>query len=843
MSEKEPDKDNGRFGGIQSAAKNADASVITEERKGQIGETMWKVATIEGMRWNKLYPYQLIVIEKTDSGWKDTEWKFTLPIPPQSIDIDMPFAITTSATLGGVIEEHNAAPFRVISMTGTTGVLPLKGSANTVERFNPAQTIFAGTVNALNVAETDVKMRVNAVEGDNIIDDAIFDDESSAINRTSGYYQYHLLKTFLEGYAEIKKKETGRNLRLALAMWKDNSVFLVTPMTFRVNRGADGPFEYRYSLQFKAWSRINLNDNKPSFAAYRPHGRQPSQIATVLNNVRAIRGLLQDSRKVLQAARGDINKALFTPMREMTLMLKEIAGTAKSLADFPINIIKDCKESLLTENINQFKSTVEAFNGINGDAYTNFSFNTTSNTTEKTSKLRDLWLETGKPNTKAGRSDNYSSAAKGPNPANKFFDNIEDNLDLFGLFDPAALKLPPKVQGDIQLETKRVLSYTRKDLELMRDSFVSVLEDFEESVGMSDTTYNNTYNIKPKTTAVPKVATEDDLELMFNLNSLIVEANKLCVSNDMDPNKTDSLEYIAGLARRSGIAFTEPKSKFLAPFPYQHTLEQVAQLYLGDSERWYEIAALNGLRQPYVDEVGFDLYLMTNGTENQIQIADVSNLYTGQIVWISSSTVKPEKRRITGIRNVTDGVNVVSLSGDADLEKFVLSSEPKIHAYLPDTVNSQMSIYIPSQDSVDEEDFRVKPIQGVDYFDNLIRVGGISLLLTPNNDIAFLPDGRSQLAVGLTNIVQRARIALSTYKGALMTHPSYGLPIKPGESTADVDAKEVLKAIRDMFSKDPTFSAITAAYVQKTGPTTRISVNIGIAGSSKIIPITTDIRR
>jgi len=153
-----------------------------------------------------------------------------------------------------------------------------------------------------------------------------------------------------------------------------------------------------------------------------------------------------------------------------------------------------------------------------------------------------------------------------------------------------------------------------------------------------------------------------------------------------------------------------------------------------------------------------------------------------------------------------------------------------------------MSIYIPSADSINEDDFQVKTIQGVDYFDNLIRVGGISILLTPDNDIAFT-NGRTPLAVGLTNIVQKARIALSTPRGALMTHPGYGLPVQAGDSTADVNAKDVLRAIQDMFSKDPSFSAITSASVQKTGPVTKISINIGIAGSTQNVPITAEIRR
>jgi hypothetical protein len=51
---------------------------------------------IDGTRWNKVYPYQLIIVEKTASGYANTGKVFTLPIPPTDITISTPFAITTS---------------------------------------------------------------------------------------------------------------------------------------------------------------------------------------------------------------------------------------------------------------------------------------------------------------------------------------------------------------------------------------------------------------------------------------------------------------------------------------------------------------------------------------------------------------------------------------------------------------------------------------------------------------------------------------------------------------------------------------------------------------------------
>lgn len=817
-----PDKAAGRFGIITEASNNNQNDFLKQKENS----SLFEVANVGGERWNQLYPYQLIVVEKDGNSWKESinrQLKFTLPITPQAIDIDMPFAITTSATLGGVVEEHNGAPFRIINFQGTTGVLPLKGTPDSVPGFNIAEGIFAGTVNAASTLKSDL-IRSGIINPDpaNVVPESEFDNIISDINVTSGYFQWHLLRRFFETYATLKKMDSGKTLRLAFAIWKDEAVYLVTPMMFKTQRDAANPYEYRYNLGLKAWARVKLQSSfKPDSTEV--VGRDPNKFARIVTILEGARLAIDNARKIIQSVRGDIKNALLTPLREVQLAAKGVAGVALNLADLPGNVVSDSEEAIVSirkelEDLAlvpaQVKSKIEALGSISSK-----------------SNVGDARLP-----------DTTKQALTGAHPVNKIFANPDENFSVFSKIDPSKVKLPLNVQRQIKAEKARVAAFTRKDFEIRRDSIVSVLVDFAEAVGAGSTTYNEVYGVQPRTTAT-RVATEEDFEVIYNLNNVITEVNKLCVSNTVDPDQQSAVEYIAGLAKRSGIAFTEPRSKFLVPFLANHTLEQLALQYLGDANRWHEIAALNGLREPYVDEVGFDVFLSINGTDNTIQVADVTNLYLGQTIYISSATARPEKRRILGIQKITTGIYIITLSGESDLEKFQTVSQAKIHAYLPDTANSQMSIYIPSQDTPELEDFQVKPIQGIDYFDNLVRVGGISLLLNNNNDIVFTTDGRTKLAVGLNNIVQKARIALATPKGTLLQHPDYGLPVKVGDSTADVSAKNVLKSIQDMFSKDPSFNGVTSAAVNKTGGTTRITINVGIAGTSQIVPITAEIRR
>jgi hypothetical protein len=160
---------------------------------------------------------------------------------------------------------------------------------------------------------------------------------------------------------------------------------------------------------------------------------------------------------------------------------------------------------------------------------------------------------------------------------------------------------------------------------------------------------------------------------------------------------------------------------------------------------------------------------------------------------------------------------------------------------LPNTVNSQQSIYIPSTEPADDTDFQHKAIPGVDYFDPLIRTGGVDLLVDSNGDLVLTEDGDTKLAVGLNNIIQKVRLALNTPKGSLLHHPDYGLPAIFGASTAEVSAQDIADAVRNLFKDDPTFTAVEAVSVIKQGPVAAVTASLAIAGSNAVIPVTVTI--
>lgn len=774
-------------------------------------DPMWEHAKIDGVRWNKAYPYQLILLEKTDTGYRRGSAQFTLPIPPQAISISTPFAISTTVTLGGIVEEHNGAPLKTITFSGTTGVHPLKGTGETLKQAGVVQSILAGTITAISNT-------VSAINADtannrpNLVSDSNLDELKG-----TGYYQFHLLQIFLERYASLKRTENGRDVRLAVAMWKDQAIYLVTPVTFDVRRDASSPWEYQYNLVFRAWRRItHLGQGPDAMSAFKPISRDPNQFTELLNKMQDARRVLQGARDALLAINADAEKVLLEPIREVVLFAKDAMGVATTAADLPSAITSTFKTALL-----ESKAALARI----GDAG---------------HSLRSLADESGKSETGAG-TQSSSGALSGADPGNKLFDNPEDNFALFEKIRPSDLSLPLATLRKINEEKRRIRKLTRLDFEKTRDQFVDFSTTFADAVGAGSPAFDDTYG--RSATASTRTPTPDDFDVMFSLNEICIQMDKLAATSDVNRERTTTMETVAGMASASGIAFTVPTSKFAVPFPYGATLEQLAAQYLGDPDRWHEIVALNGLRQPYVDEEGFDRPLLVNGRGNLLVVSDATDLYISQPVWISSTTTSRTKRHIVAIDRGVPGQVTLTLDGDQDLDRFDVVAGAVLHAFKPDTVNSQMLIYIPSDEPADEESYNTKSIPGVDQFDPLIEAGGVDLLLTQNGDLAITPDGDCRLATGLTNLIQRIRSAMATPRGSLLHHPEYGLGLEVGVSTADLNAKQMLAALQGMVAGDPAFSGISGVAISKVGPVARVAMSVGVTGTNQTIPISVDIRR
>lgn len=173
--------------------------------------------------------------------------------------------------------------------------------------------------------------------------------------------------------------------------------------------------------------------------------------------------------------------------------------------------------------------------------------------------------------------------------------------------------------------------------------------------------------------------------------------------------------------------------------------------------------------------------------------------------------------------------------------RYSTMGEAILQSFLPNTVNSQQTIYIPSDQEPKTGDFRTTDIPGVDTQDELIAVGGADLLLSPRGDLVVTPDGDARWAVGLNNVVQQARLALGVRQGSLNQHPEFGLPLKVGQSVADLDPSEVIRAAEAMFANNPTFAGVSSAALKVADGVAQLGVNVIVASTGQVIPISAEV--
>lgn len=797
----------------EQAKTNKEHVSELEQRSGAI-DAMWDFAAIDAANWNKQFPYQLVIfsekpasepIDQFVSSPHEGPFYFTLPIPPESLTISTPFAINTQVTLGGVIEEHNGAPIRMLSFSGTLGVLPSRParndllSAGAVSAMNSTMGFAAGTITAATAVATSAANAIQNTLGFNGLFANVVPPGDDSLTG-SGYYQFRLLQKFLESYVNLKKKKGNEKLRLGVAIWKDEAVYLATPVSFEVRRSAASPLEYMYNLQFRAWKRVPMYGYSSDALAPQTTPSAPSMwLQKGLALISEARDVCEGLRGVAGAVRADLQQVLDV-FRQTALFAKDSLSVAVTFRDLPANLMLDAVAG--AQEVAQTVDTtlvqlVAASAAVSSEITSAFT--------------------------------SAVAAAKADSSDDSWFTTVIALSDSFSATDTP---MPPVVQQKIQAEIERARTLARTDHENALKTIQNFIQSYSELVGATKTD-------KTPTKATP---TDDDYSLLFALNQAALGMSKIILYASQDTAKEDAIAYVAGLATRSGIAFQQPVAKIAVPFPYGSTLEQIAARYLGDPKRWHEIAALNGLRTPYVDEEGFDIPLIANGKKNEIVVAEPTNLFVGQPVVLSATNTPRTTRRITKIDVITPQMTIVHLNGEEDLHKYTTMGNAFLHAYLPNTVNSQMQLYIPSTSVPRDSNITSKTIPGVNEFDPMLSAGGVDLLLTPSGDLAITSEGDCRLAVGLTNLVQRVRIALGTTRGSLPQHPEFGLGLQPGTSTADLDAKQLLEAAKGLFRNDPAFTDIYSASVVKKGPTLSLSINVGIAGQDIVLPVSVDVK-
>ena len=805
--------------GPQTVKQNLNNAANNGQRS-YVQDGFWLRPDTDITKWNTSCPYQLLVVQvqknnNTLSYTPYLDWQYTLPLPPESFSISTPFAIQTTVTLGGIVEEHNAAPIRQISFRGTTGFLPLRQSGADKSGTGP-QAYKSGT----------------GPQAYNVYQQADFNINGPNANliKTSGFNQIVLLRDFLESYVAKKKinDDEAKSLRLAVAIWKEDQIFLVTPIGFNVVKDSSSPFEYKYSLDFKAWKRVKLNavDNTP--VSPTPIRNSPNLLARAINTVTAARQAVEQIGALKQAVLGDIDYVL-TPFHDTVLLCKDTVGATLSLSDVPLSI----KQQLSVDVSNIKYSSPQLWNTLSSGQTSDPSSIAFRFALQDTTSIQDTPTSNSRYVTNTGLNSTRATAttAAGIKPKKVALKDIP--FELATQIPLSALNLSQDVKKDVQSDLTRVRNLRRIDFENYANTTRSTADKIAFLVGAGDPTYADVYGIN--VTPIKTTSTQSDWDTLNALENTITILQQFAATADGEPAQPPTtLEMFGGLAVASGIAWQQPVSKFAIPFPYSATLENLASRYLGDPNRYMEIVALNGLRAPYIDETGYQIPLLVNGKGQTVVINYNSDLFVGKAVWLSSNTANRVQYSIESI--VTQN-NISTIKMNADVTPYMVNDGAVLESFLTGTICSRNLIWIPSDvEPLDPDSVVTKDIPGVNVTDPMVSIGGVDLLLGADNDLALV-DAEIRYAIGLANIVQWVKIVLAIQQGELVQHKSIGLPLSIGLSLADFSAQDVLNAIRKQLTQDSMFSSIDKISVVQNGPGVNISINAVVAGTSQPLPL------
>lgn len=423
--------------------------------------------------------------------------------------------------------------------------------------------------------------------------------------------------------------------------------------------------------------------------------------------------------------------------------------------------------------------------------------------------------------------------------------------DYYAVWENLSITSIPTTRQEQKLIKNKISSISRfvkTDFIGIRNNLIVARDEIADTIGLSDGDYNLAQDRSSITQLRdPRIS---DITNMQTLHTGIIAIDYILANiSSLDTVNIDPFTLARTNADNSDIDISNAKSGRLVKMNFGDSLQSLSTKYYGNPDKWLDIAIANGLKAPYIDEVGTVIPIISNGNGNQLNISaedidgnkNVDKLYINQAIFLKSdATTSPEQRTITNIKVVPiSGEIVLELAGDTDLDKYKIIDNAVIRVYKQNTINSQFLILIPSDQPLPQQKVGVDPF----FLKSLTedeKNSGIDLAVNGDMDIVFTSTNDLQLSFGLSNAVQAIQYKMMTEKGQLPRHPDYGLPQVAGQKANDPDAiKQVLiNGINDMINADSRFSRIERLdVIRPVGNEFRIKLNVRMAGTGTVVPI------
>jgi hypothetical protein len=442
---------------------------------------------------------------------------------------------------------------------------------------------------------------------------------------------------------------------------------------------------------------------------------------------------------------------------------------------------------------------------------------------------------------------NFDNVVKGyqlGNTQNPF--DIQSKLESFQPFlsqvKASELTLTPAEQQLIATEQQRVANFTVETFQDMVHFLRQQIALQAWYIGLGDADAARVVGIQGATQQV--TATIDTLSIVNDLTGVEQYIEGLIISQKLVGDRPPNLLKVANQNIAGGQVSIKNTYRSYLAFPFEISLEHMAQKYLGDQKFWYELVTVNNLQPPYVDEVGQKYPLLAPGAANNVVIsADrKSDVHVGTAIKIGSFKVREEARIVESISYNNDNTMVLFLSDAQDLTKFKLTDSAFVRIYQPHTVNSGSFVQVP----LDIAPTAKNPVAWTPKADALRRLDQAFIKFgfdiardETTNDLIIDSNGNFAVAAGLQNMRQAIRSALRTVIGELPFHPGYGVNINIGGRFYGTRDEGLILAnlIATTLKRDPRFQAVQVANLATTNTGLAITLLVSISGFNKPLPL------
>ena len=476
--------------------------------------------------WNKLpFPYTFSVSKENGESTAFTD--FELPLAPSSIKQTEEPPTKIQSTQGGTVVSYSGNKYKSLMISGTTGLAPFRGTGG-----------------------------VNRDTGEAIL-------QPAGRKYKSGYEVFIDLRNWFKAFYAYKNKYPDTNELLVFKNYKDGEFLVVELLSFEMNRNADRPFLYDYTINFKVLKHFKFSTPKKDI-----YTKFDEAINSAINKIDVARGIFLRTQGILRQIESTFENSFLEPVRKIVLAAKAFQGISTVAADMEKQSLQ--KGLTIASSIfimRKLKDQQDEFNrtGI-----------TPSNPEVLEATIPED-IESAAKNDPAGLIIRQGAALLGI-PTEEMPQNIQDAFEK----EIAEQNLPRSFYEETIAELQRVKSN---------------VEDF---INLGSEDYDNLFNRTSTIEAdVTKVATDDEFDILNAFNESITAIRQLLSTDDLF--KSDYDDRLASLIQNFEDVSLEAKPAVRQIImPANTNLEKLAQIELGDSARWVEIVELNDLKEPYV---------------------------------------------------------------------------------------------------------------------------------------------------------------------------------------------------------------------------------------------------